>query len=414
MTPEEIELRRRMADAVNAARALHETAERENRNLTPDEQATYDQHMAQARDIQARVTRGTDLGGFPPADGAQPVQQPGPGVAQVRDRDGGPVGPTLRGAVRELLDGDELAGYRGGFALPSLEGVSLAALIDQTSTTSGGAFQNPDRQSRVPLSVPDRRFRLLELIPHGTTEDNSVEYVRDTTTDAAGNTAAETAEGGLKPETTSTFEVVNDPVRTIAAWLDVTRQSLDDNGTLRTNLEQRLIYRALRRLDNQVINGDGVGVNLLGLLNRPGILTYAPGAAEARYASIRRARTIGEQNEVDYQVIVLNPLDMERFDLTLTSGSGELLTGPAVRGEAPATVWGMLPVWSNAITAGTAMLLDPNEAMIWDRQDPVIHVTDSDADKFRRNILTMLAELRAALSLFVPRAVCRVTFNGTA
>jgi HK97 family phage major capsid protein len=419
MTPEEIELRRRMADAINAARALHDTAERENRSLNTDEQARYDQHMAEARDIEGRVNRGRELGEFQARGGAPADQQPGPGVAHVRDRDGGTAVPTLRGAVRELLDSPDLAdararGYRGGFSLPSLEGVSLAALIDQTSNTSGGAFQNPDRQARVPLTLPDRRFRLLELIPHGTTSDNSVEYVRDTTTDVAGNTAAETAEGQLKPETTSTFEIVNDPVRTIASWLDVTRQSIDDNEQLRTNLEQRLIYRALRRLDNQVINGDGTGVNLLGLLNRPGVLTYAPGLAEQRALSIRKARTVGEQNEVDYSVVVLNPLDMERFDLTLTSGSGEFLTGPAVRGEGPATVWGMLPVWSNAIAVPAAMLLDPNEAMIWDRQEPVIHVTDSDADKFRRNILTMLGELRAALSLFTPRAVCRVTFNGTA
>ena len=43
-----------------------------------------------------------------------------------------------------------------------------------------------------------------------------------------------------------------------------------------------------------------------------------------------------------------------------------------------------------------------------------MYITDSDADKFRKNILTMLAEKRAALSVWRPKAFVKVTFTPAA
>lgn len=402
MDVKEIELRRSAADEYNLAKALVEGARSAERSMSADEVAAYDQHVAKGDDLkrQAEVLTRSDFTPPEPTTGTEPEVERG--------------GMSFDQAARDFVSGGAVEKFRSnGFAGREgmhFEGLSLRAVIDNT-VTSGGAFQNPARVPITPLAVPDRMLHLIDLLPHGTTSDNSVEYVQDTTTSVAGDTAVEVAEGAAKPETTETFQVVTDPVRTIAAWVNMTRQAAADNTQLDSYLRERLVYRIRRRLDNQIINGDGTGVNLLGLANRSGILTLAPGAAEARAITARKAVTLLEQNEQEANVIVVNPADLEKFDL-YTATTNEFIKGDGY-GRVTGTLWGLTPVWSNAITVGTALVMDTQAAMVWDRQDPALYLTDSHASNFTSNILTLLAELRAALSLFQPKGVCKVTFNGT-
>lgn len=408
MNAAEIELRRSIGDLVTEAETLINTASSAARNLTEDEQKRFD---AIDKDVTEKKKRLDDVKKVEQfrAEFASPEAPASQDRNTEADRAGGWAG--------EFLRSDEFGAFssRGmrGQASFSLDGMSLRSLVDNTTSTSGAAFTQPALQSQVPLAVPDRQLRLIDLLPHGTTTDNSIIYIQDTTTSVAGDTAAETAEGVLKPESTETFVRVTDPVQTIPAFMNITRQAADDHQQLMSYLQGRLTYRVWRRLDNQVINGDGTGANLLGLLNRSGILTYAPGTAEARVFSIRKGETLAQQNEQEPSIVVLNPSDMEKFDLTVASGSGEFLTQSGARMTPPPTAWGMRAVWSNAIAAGTAMLIDPTVAMLWDRRQPTVYLTDSHASNFTSNILTLLVEARAAISLFQPKGVVKITFNGT-
>ena len=109
-----------------------------------------------------------------------------------------------------------------------IEDFGTRAVVDN-STTSGGAFQNPSRPDGAVLATMDRMPRIADLMPHGNTTNNSIEYVQDTTA-AGGGVAAEVAEGSAKPESTYTFVVVTEPVRTVAHWMNITRQAADDNN----------------------------------------------------------------------------------------------------------------------------------------------------------------------------------------
>ena len=417
MTPQEIELRRSAADKYNAAKALVLGAETAQRSMSDDEVKQYDQFVKDGDDIKARAER---LAAVSTRDSEFVAPEPKLPTAQVTEpaRADAPAADTsvrsMGDAAGKFVASDALAsfrshGYRGQAAV-EFDGMSLRAVVDNT-VTSGGAFQNPTRVPVTPLAVPNRMLRLIDLLPHGTTSDNSVEYVQDTTTTVAGDTAAEVAESGAKPETTETFAVVTDPVRTIATYINMTRQAAEDNEQLNSYIESQLVYRINRRLDNQIINGDGTGANLLGLLNRSGILTLAPGAAEARAITTRKAVTLLEQNEQEANAIVLNPADLEKFDLYAAT-TGEFIKGDGY-GRTQGTIWGLQPVWSNAIASGTALIMDTSAAMIWDRRQPTLYLTDSHASNFTSNILTLLAELRAALSLFQPKGVVKVTYNGT-
>lgn len=291
-----------------------------------------------------------------------------------------------------------------------LNGLAVRAPLDNTAT-SAGAFQNPARPAMVPMTNADRPLRLADLLDRQTTGNNTVEYVRETTAAGAG-AAAEVAEGGAKPEAGYTFEVVTDSVRTIAHWVQITRQAADDNQQLMGHIRGRLTYGLEFRLDAQIINGNGVGTNLRGILNTSGINTHAPIAAEARVISIRRAMTLVQIDEYAATGVVLHPTDWELVELS-TDNDGMFRVSPSVANALAPRIWGLSVVSTTAIASGTGLVGDFRMgATLWDRQQPQVFITDSHASTFTSNILTLLAELRAALSVWRPSAFAKITFNG--
>lgn len=335
------------------------------------------------------------------------------------------VQPRQLDAAEQFVESQGLTnfrtmGYKGsvqldlhGRSIREVIGLEVRAPLDSTAT-SAGAFANPARPSVVPMSNADRVPRVADLLDRQTTGDNTVEYVRDTTAAGAGATAAEVAEGAAKPEAGFTFEVVTDSVRTIAHWVQITRQAADDNQQLMGYIRGRLTYGLEFRLDAQILNGNGTAPNLRGILNTTGINEYAPVAAEAKVISIRKAITLVQQDEYAATGVVLNPADWETVELSTDDG-GMFRVSPNVANALAPRIWGLSVVPTTAITAGTGLVGDFRMgATLWDRQTPTVLMTDSHASTFTSNILTLLAELRAALSVWRPAAFCEITFNGTA
>ena len=283
-----------------------------------------------------------------------------------------------------------------------------------TGATSGGAFIRPDRLTQTINDFVDRRTFLVDLIPSIRVNTGSVEIVQDATPLAdLANKAAETTESsGGKPQAGITTAIVTEPVATIAAWANLTRQVAEDSQQVVDYLDGRLRYSVKRRLDAEVIAGDGTAPNISGLTDRTGTNTYAPGAAEARYKSIRHMIRLMEDDETVPEIIVLNPADAEIFDLSNEATDG-LHAVPNVAGPGARTSWGLTQVRSTAVTAGTAVLLDPMAVALLDRQQAMAHMTDSHASLFINNVLTLLLELRAGLAVFNPAGIGVVTFNGT-
>lgn len=312
-------------------------------------------------------------------------------------------------AVRAWVDG----GARGNspgvtFDLP------LNAVTDTTSgATSGGAFIVPDRLDRVGQDFLDRRVFLSDLLPV-IPVSGSVEYVQDKSPLAdMADKAVEVAEANPKPQAGITMEVVSEAPATIAAWVNITRQVAADAPQLVGYLDGRLRYSLKRRVDGQIINGNGTSPNISGLLDRTGINAYtAPAGSEATYASIRKAITLMEQDDAVPEIVVLNPADAELFDLSNATSAG-LHAVPNLTGPSATTAWGLTQVRSNAVASGTAVLIDPMAVALLDRQQATAYMTDSHASLFISNILTMLLECRLGLAVFDPAGVCSVTFDYT-
>lgn len=296
-----------------------------------------------------------------------------------------------------------------------------AALITGTDTGSAGAFVTPQRVGYFPM--PLRPLTILDLITIGQTDSDLIEFVRML---SLTNSAAETAEaisaatidgttvtavqGGRKPESGMTFEIVQEAVSTIAHWVPATKRALADAGQMRTIIDGMLAWGLGDRLERQIVNGNGVGDNLLGLLNQTGFNAIGAGATSAA-DKIHRGKTQIRLDGYAATGVILNPLDAEDIWLSRenTGGPGTgayLFGGPNNPG--PRTLWGMPVAESPAMPQGTAIVGALQAAIFWLREGTQILASDSHADFFTRNLVAVLAEMRGGFGVPTPGAFAEV------
>ena len=336
----------------------------------------------------------------------------------LADKETGEVTDTRN--LGERFVSDEYRNWAAGGARGTSPAVdvemSFRAVTDVTTgATSAGATINNQRLGRIGSDFLDRKTFLIDLLPSIRVTTGSVEVVQDQSPLAdLADKAAEVAEAAAKPQAGPTLAVVTEPIQTIAAWANITRQAAADSPMVMDYLNGRLRYSVKRRADGQVINGNGTSPNISGLLDRSGINAYtAPAGSEEAYVSIRKAITLMEQDEAVPEIIVLNPADAEQFDLANHAADG-LHAVPNVAGPGARTAWGLTQVRSTAVASGTAVLIDPMAVAVLDRQQVTAYMTDSHASNFVSNILTLLLEARLGLAVFEPAGICSVTFDYTA
>jgi HK97 family phage major capsid protein len=262
-----------------------------------------------------------------------------------------------------------------------------------------------------------RNLRVLDLIPTGTMDNNSLPYTQES---GSFSTAAETAEGGAKPEAAVTFTDATADAQTIAHWSKIRKQALADFAALQSIIDSRLRYGVLRRLEGQILAGDGAGTNLRGILTTSGIgaVTFSAGALVTDQAL--RGITTVYLADANATAIVMHPTDWQTALLAkstytasagVTGGSGEYFSGGPFD-VTPLTMWGVPLIPSAAIAQGTALVGDFEiGVMLLIREGVNVLLSDSDQDDFIKNRVTLLAELRAALPVFRPAAFASVALQ---
>lgn len=404
----------RRSDIQGELRQIDEAATTDQRGYTDDESARIDTLRSELEAIDGRISSNIEMelrnqsinDGLGGLLGALVDRESG----EVRD--GRSIGERF--AAVDGLDAWFAAGGRGSSPGLSLDMAFQNAVTDTTTgVTSGGAFIEHGRLSRVGQDFLDRRTFLLDLLPHINVGTGAIEYVQDKSPLAdMANKPTEVTEGSAKPQAGITLEVVTEAAATIAAWANMTRQVAADSDQVAGYIDGRLRYSLRRRADAQAINGNGTPPNLRGLANRTGINALAVTGPEVAAVSIRKAITMMEEDEAVPEIVVLNPADAENFDLTNLATAG-LHAVPNVAGPSATTAWGLTQVRSTAIASGTALLIDPMAVAVLDRQEITAYLTDSHASNFTSNILTLLLETRIGLALFDPAGVCKVTFDYT-
>lgn len=276
---------------------------------------------------------------------------------------------------------------------------------------------------RDAMVVPAKRTkRVRDLFPARATTSTVIEYFKQT---GFINNAAMVAERvgnqfGIKPQSSMTFEGAQTSVKTMAHWEAAHRNVLADEPQLRAIIDNELMYGLRLQEDAQILQGDGTGENLLGVLNTPGIQTYnwSSGAnaaanqkADSRADALRRAITLSLLAYYEPSGVVIHPNDWEQIELT-KDANGQYLVAVSVALGGEPKVWRVPLVESVAMTEGTALVGSFGQgAQLYDREQANIRISEQHADFFIRNAIVILAEQRLALAVKRPESFVRVSFD---
>lgn len=262
----------------------------------------------------------------------------------------------------------------------------------------------PDRRLGI---VPGafRQLSVLDVIPMGSTGSNQVFYTQE---DAFTNAAAETTEGAAKPETDLTFKLVEEPVRTIAHFIKLSNQVLDDAPALEGYVNRRLTHGLRNRLEFQALRGNGASPNIAGLSAAGRHTAFTPSTGDSALDSLNRAKYAVTGADFMATHIFINPADWGAIERSKVDGGGYVLgDGGAITyvnsGLNP-LVWGLTVVPSNNVQAGKFYVLDVNAIELMMRQGVTVEMGFVDKD-FTNNLVTLRAEMRAAMSVYQPTAV---------
>lgn len=283
-----------------------------------------------------------------------------------------------------------------------------SALITGASDTSGGAFIVNDQYPTL-TELGRRPLTLRQIITNLQTGSDTVEYVRQTTeTNAAAPVAEAVATSGgvgVKPESTLAYEKVTAVVKTVAHWIPATKRALSDASQLRGLIDAFLRYGLEEELEDQIMAGAGTGENFTGLLETSNTQAQAwdTDLFKTLRVAKRKVRTVGKRIPTAF---VLNPEDWERAELAQDDVYRYYGQGPF--GVTQPTIWGLPVVECEAIPAGTGMVGDFKMAVLWDREQATISVSDSHSDFFIRNLVAILAEMRAAFGVLKPNAFVEI------
>jgi HK97 family phage major capsid protein len=212
--------------------------------------------------------------------------------------------------------------------------------------------------------------------------------------------------GSEKPVSTVGLETVQGHLRTLATLSSpVHNFALKDNANLEQFVISELIYGIRVALEQQVLNGDGAGENLTGLLGTSGILSQAFSSDVT--TTIRKAITTLQSTGYQPAFAVISAASWEACDLAANAAAGAVDYRGLPTGTQAQRLFDVPIVISNVLPAKTGLLIGEGAATV--DTDGRLDIAWSDGDGgFKTNTLTARVETRVGLSVTQPAAVVKL------
>lgn len=262
-----------------------------------------------------------------------------------------------------------------------------------------------------------RRPTVSDLLGTGTLGNgsNAVTYLVEGPIEGAFETVAPK---GQKPK----FHIGDptprtDALRKLAGYIEFSDEMIEDASFWVSEVNSRGLYLLAMAEEAQLLRGDGVGQNILGLLKREGVQAATSESVEGNPDAIYRAITaVQTATGLSADGIVLNPVDYERLRLN-KDGNGQYFGGGYFAGqygsggiEWQPPVWGLRTVVSAAVPVGEAVVGAFSAASTVYRKGGVrVESTNSHAGNFTTNVVTTRIEERIALAVRQPSAVVKLS-----
>lgn len=284
-----------------------------------------------------------------------------------------------------------------------------ATLSSSTANAAGsaGGLVVPAREQV--LSLPARRLTIRNLLTVKPVSSGSIERPRQISRPSGAGTVAE---GALKPQSDMQFGLETVPTRVIAHWLKASRQILDDVPQLESMIDVELRYGLALEEEDQLLNGNGSGQNLKGMMTVAAAFNDAiidittPNAIDKIGMAILQASL----TDIPPDGIVMHPSDWWRIRLTKDADGKYILGDP---GEVVEPSLFGLPVVATAAQETNNFLVGAFKSQsLYDRWSARVELGFVD-DDFVRNLVTILAEERVGFDPERPYALIKGEFVET-
>lgn len=423
------ELTDSLASTLKVARDIAADAEAKARDFTAEERTIITKAMEDANGIKAKITAAkadTDMAASLKAMGHDLGLTGAPGSLPTTEVKAGArtsvgaqfVGSTEYKSMLAAHPNGQISESAGVRSQP----FGVKALVTGLSDTSAGAMIQSDWLGIQDRGTMVRPLTVTDIITVSQTDSDTIDYARITgfTNNAApvaeattagpqtvsGAALVDAAGSGVKPESAMTFDRQTTTVKTLAHWMPVTKRALSDASQIRGLIDEFLRYGLLEELEDQIVMGVGTGENFTGINSTSGIQTQAWDTDIITVLRKARSKVLGPNARRRPNAILMNPADGDSLAL-LKDGNGQyVFGGPAIAGGAT-QVWGMPIVESEIVPTGFAFVGDFRRCVLWNREQTTIQVSDSHSNFFVRNIVAILAEMRAAFTCLQPAAIVK-------
>jgi HK97 family phage major capsid protein len=234
--------------------------------------------------------------------------------------------------------------------------------------------------------------RVQEIANVGTTTSKYVVYIQQTTA----STSSFILEAGAKAQGQVQYQEVSVEVKKVAATLKVSKEMLTDLAFMQSEVNYDLMESVEQSIDDALLNGNGLGANLDGVINQSSAWSAGSFAGTITNANVSDVIRVGkaqiEASNFTPTHVILNPEDVAKIQLTKTA-QGEY-TYPIFMDQTGAmNLAGMVVVSSANMTADNFVIGDFSRFNVRYREALNMSIGYVN-DDFQRNMVTILCEAR--------------------
>lgn len=402
--------------AIKAARDLAENAKAAARDLTDDEIQTINAKGAEVQELNEKIQAAKSANDLLESLG-------GPVTEAEQKQASETVAKSLGENFVKTADLSNVKQGRG-FRVQADEFGAKAAGDTHTTLTTGAGLLQPQIDTNIVKGFHERPT-IADWLGAGQLSSTAIRYFVEKAFDpAAGGNFAYVGQGEKKPGLEfPDYDEVTETLKKIAGWIKLADEMAEDLPFLVTEINNRLLYQLLMFEENALLNGDGTGQNILGLLNRSGLQTETAASVKDNADALFRARTkIATATGLQADGLVINPLDYQSLRLSKDANGQYFAGGPftgqygvgGVMQDPP--LWGMQnTIVTTAVPQGTALIgAGKTAATVYRKGGIQVTASNIDADDMTRNRFTILAEERLTLAVRQPSAFVKVTLGAGA
>jgi HK97 family phage major capsid protein len=305
-------------------------------------------------------------------------------------------------------------GLRGGF-IPLTKEMRDAIETKDLAVVGDGVIE-PQRLADIVRDVENDQLNLRDVLNVSPTSAALIQWMarvgdpdRSAEIQSEGPTAATMAQ---KPQADAEYELRETSVKTIAVWIPVTEQQLQDMPALINMIQQDLLWDLRKEEEEEIVWGDGTGVHLDGL--DANISAVSAGGYTTLIDLIRRGVTQVRVSGYQPNAVAIHPEDWETIELE--KGSDGHYIWAIIRDTLGPRIWGMRVVETVAMddpdTTNRLVIVGDFQrgATLFDRMQASIAIGWQDK-QFIQNVRTIRAEERVAFAVRRPTAFRKIVVS---